>query len=98
MFQLTSNHKKVSTQANSNLGLILLALSLCMDGVCGMQQDVVVPRYKPSSLRLQEMLNVYGIFVSFVASLFSQELKPGVEFLLKNKVCLGVGEAVCSKS
>lgn len=98
MFQLTSNHKKVSTQANSNLGLILLALSLCMDGVCGMQQDVVVPRYKPSSLRLQEMLNVYGIFVSFVASLFSQELKPGVEFLLKNKVCLGVGEAVRSES
>ena len=98
VFQLTSNHKKVSTQANSNLGLILLALSLCMDGVCGMQQDVVVPRYKPSSLRLQEMLNVYGIFVSFVASLFSQELKPGVEFLLKNKVCLGVGEAVRSKS
>lgn len=97
VFQLTSNHKKVSTQANSNLGLILLALSLCMDGVCGMQQDVVVPRYKPSSLRLQEMLNVYGIFVSFVASLFSQELKPGVEFLLKNKVCLGVGEARCSE-
>lgn len=97
VFQLTSNHKKVSTQANSNLGLILLALSLCMDGVCGMQQDVVVPRYKPSSLRLQEMLNVYGIFVSFVASLFSQELKPGVEFLLKNKVCLGVGEAVRSE-
>lgn len=98
VFQLTSNHKKVSTQANSNLGLILLALSLCMDGVCGMQQDVVVPRYKPSSLRLQEMLNVYGIFVSFVASLFSQELKPGVEFLLKNKVCLGVGEVDHSKS
>ena len=98
VFQLTSNHKKVSTQANSNLGLILLALSLCMGGVCGMQQDVVVPRYKPSSLRLQEMLNVYGIFVSFVASLFSQELKPGVEFLLKNKVCLGVGEAGRSES
>ena len=95
---MMSKKKKISQESNSSFGLILLFLSLCMDGVCGMQQDVVVPRYKPSSLRLQEMLNVYGIFVSFVASLFSQELKPGVEFLLKNKVCLGVGEVDHSKS
>ncbi|KAK8820378.1 hypothetical protein WA577_006442, partial [Blastocystis sp. JDR] len=98
LFQLMSDHKKVSTQANSNLGLVLLVLSLCMDGVCGMQQDVVVPRFKPSSLRLQEMLNVYGVLVSFVASLFLQELKPGLTFLLKNRVCLGYAVlfGVCS--
>ena len=91
-----NDHKKVSTQANSNLGLVLLVLSLCMDGVCGMQHDVVVPRFKPSSLRLQEMLNVYGVLVSFVASLFLQELKPGLTFLLKNRVCLGVAAARAS--
>ena len=91
-----NDHKKVSMQANSNLGLVLLVLPLCRDGVCGMQQDVVVPRFKPSSLRLQEMLNVYGVLVSFVASLFLQELKPGLTFLLKNRVCLGVAAARAS--
>ena len=88
VFQLLSNKKKVSTTSNSNLGLLLLVLSLCMDGVCGMQQDVVVPRFKPSSLRLQVMLNVYGMMIALVASLFSQELLPGLSFLLENRVCL----------
>lgn len=36
-------------------------------------QDIVVTRFKPSSLRLQQMLNVYGVVVSFIASLFLQE-------------------------
>lgn len=89
IFQLAGNKKKVSTESNSNLGLILLFLSLCCDGVCGMQQDVVVPRFKPSSLRLQEMLNIYGMLVSLFASVFLQELKPGFLFLLHNKTCLG---------
>ena len=80
----------MSTTSNSNLGLMLLVLSLCMDGICGMQQDIVVPRYKPSSLRLQQMLNVYGIVVSFIASLFLRELQPGFTFLIQNRVCLGV--------
>ncbi|CBK20119.2 UAA transporter [Blastocystis hominis] len=88
LFQLLSNKKKVSTSSNSNLGLLLLVLSLCMDGVCGMQQDVVVPRFKPSSFRLQVMLNVYGMMIALVASLFSQELLPGLRFLLENRVCL----------
>ena len=87
-----SGKKKVSTASNSNLGLLLLVLSLCMDGICGMQQDIVVPRYKPSSLRLQQMLNVYGIVVSLIASLFLRELQPGFTFLIQNRVCLGVHE------
>lgn len=87
-----SGKKKVSTASNSNLGLLLLVLSLCMDGICGMQQDIVVPRYKPSSLRLQQMLNVYGVVVSLIASLFLQELQPGFTFLIQNRVCLGVHE------
>ena len=90
MFQLNSKSKKATATSNSTFGLVLLFLSLCMDGVCGMQQDVVVPRFKPSPLRLQQMLNVYGVVVSFIASLFLQELKPGLLFLLHNKVCLGV--------
>ncbi|KAK8810157.1 hypothetical protein WA538_003706, partial [Blastocystis sp. DL] len=89
LFQLMSSRKKVSATSNSNLGLLLLFLSLCMDGICGAQQDIVVTRFKPSSLRLQQMLNVYGVVVSFIASLFLQELKPGLLFLLHNKVCLG---------
>lgn len=90
LFQLMSSRKKVSATSNSNLGLLLLFLSLCMMGICGAQQDIVVTRFKPSSLRLQQMLNVYGVVVSFIASLFLQELKPGLLFLLHNKVCLGV--------
>ena len=90
VFQLASSKKKVSSTSNSNLGLFLLVLSLCMDGVCGMQQDVVVPRFKPSSLRLQQMLNVYGVAISLITSLFMQELRPGLLFLLQNKICLGV--------
>ena len=57
-----------------------------------MQQDVVVPRFKPSSLRLQVMLNVYGMGVSAVTAILKGELLPGVEFLAKNKQCLWVGE------
>ena len=90
VFQLASSKKKVSSTSNSNLGLFLLVLSLCMDGVCGMQQDVIVPRFKPSSLRLQQMLNVYGVAISLITSLFMQELRPGLLFLLQNKICLGV--------
>ena len=90
VFQLMSDHKKVSTQANSNLGLVLLVLSLCMDGVCGMQQDVVVPRFKPSPLRLQQMLNVFGMLVSFATATLTGELRPGVQFLLRNRQCLWV--------
>lgn len=89
VFQLTANKKKVSTESNSSLGLILLVLSLCCDGVCGMQQDVVIPRFKPSSLRLQQMLNVFGMLVSLMASVFLKELKPGFAFLLQNTACLG---------
>lgn len=89
VFQLTATKKKVSTQSNSNLGLLLLVLSLCCDGICGMQQDVVVPRFKPSSLRLQQMLNVFGMLVSLFAAVFLKELKPGLLFLLQNKTCLG---------
>ena len=85
-----NDHKKVSTQANSNLGLVLLVLSLCMDGVCGMQQDVVVPRFKPSPLRLQQMLNVFGMLVSFATATLTGELRPGVQFLLRNRQCLWV--------
>ena len=88
-FQLAGNKKKVSNESNSSLGLILLVLSLCCDGICGMQQDVVVPRFKPSSLRLQQMLNVFGMLVSLLASVFLKELKPGFTFLLNNKTCLG---------
>ena len=90
VFQLMGNKKKVSLESNSNLGLVLLVLSLCMDGVCGMQQDVVIPRYKPSSLRLQVMLNIYGMMIAFVDSLFSQEFRPGFQFIFQNKTCLFV--------
>ena len=92
IFQLASSKKKVSGTSNSNLGLFLLILSLCMDGVCGMQQDVVVPRFKPSSLRLQQMLNVYGVVVSLITSLFLHELRPGLHFLFQNTACLGVSD------
>ena len=88
MFQLFSNSKKNSTTSNSAFGLILLFLSLCMDGVCGMQQDVVVPRFKPSSLRLQQMLNVYGILVSLITSLLLKEFVPGIAFFVANRKCL----------
>ena len=86
---MMSKKKKISQESNSTFGLILLFLSLCCDGVCGMQQDVVVPRFKPSSLRLQQMLNVFGMLVSLVASVFLQELKPGFAFLFQNTACLG---------
>ena len=87
--------KKVSTQANSTLGIILLCLSLCMDGVCGIQQDIIVPQFKPSSLRMQQMLNVYGITVSLAASVLSKELYPGMIFLFQNKTCLLVLVVIC---
>ena len=89
---MMGSSKKISQRSNSAFGLTLLFLSLCMDGVCGMQQDVVVPRFKPSSLRLQVMLNVYGMGVSAVTAILKGELLPGVEFLGKNKQCLWVGE------
>lgn len=87
---MMASKKKVTQESNSVIGLLLLFLSLCCDGICGMQQDVVVPRYKPSSLRLQQMLNVYGILVSFVTALLWKELIPGFSFLLQNRVCLWV--------
>lgn len=59
-----------------------------------MQQDIVVPRFKPSSLRLQVMLNIYGMGVSAITAVLKGELLPGVEFLVKNKQCLWVGGRV----
>ena len=56
-----------------------------------MQQDIVVPRFKPSSLRLQVMLNIYGMGVSAITAVLKGELLPGVEFLVKNNQCLWVG-------
>ena len=82
--------KKVSQQSNSTFGLTLLFLSLCMDGICGMQQDIVIPRYKPSSLRLQVMLNIYGIGVSLITAILQGELLPGIRFLAANHLCLWV--------
>ena len=90
MFQMMSKKKRISQESNSTFGLILLFLSLCMDGVCGMQQDVVVPRFKPSPLRLQQMLNVFGMLVSFATATLTGELRPGVQFLLRNRQCLWV--------
>ena len=87
---MMGSSKKISQRSNSAFGLILLFLSLCMDGVCGMQQDVVVPQFKPSSLRLQVMLNIYGMGVSAVTAILKGELVPGVEFLVRNKQCLWV--------
>ena len=88
LFQMMGTAKKVSQQSNSTFGLALLFLSLCMDGICGMQQDVVIPRYKPSSLRLQVMLNIYGIGVSLVTAILQGELLPGIRFLAANHLCL----------
>ncbi|KAK8825606.1 hypothetical protein WA577_000779 [Blastocystis sp. JDR] len=88
LFQMMSKKKRISQESNSTFGLILLFLSLCMDGVCGMQQDVVVPRFKPSPLRLQQMLNVFGMLVSFATATLTGELRPGVQFLLRNRQCL----------
>ncbi|KAK8817786.1 hypothetical protein WA538_004501, partial [Blastocystis sp. DL] len=98
LFQLNSKSKKATATSNSTFGLVLLFLSLCMDGVCGMQQDVVVPRFKPSPLRLQQMLNVYGMGVSFIAALLRRELVPGVAFFLSNTRCLwlAIQFGVCS--
>ena len=90
VFQMMSKKKRISQESNSTFGLILLFLSLCMDGVCGMQQDVVVPRFKPSPLRLQQMLNVFGMLVSFATATLTGELRPGVQFLLRNRQCLWV--------
>ena len=90
VFQMMSKKKRISQESNSTFGLILLFLSLCMDGVCGMQQDVVVPRFKPSPLRLQQMLNVFGMLVSFATATLKGELRPGVQFLLRNRQCLWV--------
>ena len=89
---MMSKKKKISQESNSTFGLILLFLSLCCDGVCGMQQDIVVPRFKPSSLRLQQMLNIYGIIVSIITAIFQSQLLPGISFLLHNKICLWVFE------
>ena len=90
VFQMMSKKKRISQESNSTIGLILLFLSLCMDGVCGMQQDVVVPRFKPSPLRLQQMLNVFGVLVSFATATLTGELLPGMQFLLHNRQCLWV--------
>ena len=87
---MMSSKKKISNESNSFFGLLLLFLSLCCDGICGMQQDVVVPRFKPSPLRLQQMLNIYGILVSFITSIFLKELIPGISFLVENRICLWV--------
>ena len=87
---MMGSSKKISQRSNSAFGLTLLFLSLCMDGICGLQQDVVVPRFKPSSLRLQVMLNIYGMGVSAVTAVLKGELLPGVEFLVRNKQCLWV--------
>ena len=87
---MMSKKKKISQESNSTFGLILLFLSLCCDGVCGMQQDIVVPRFKPSSLRLQQMLNIYGIIVSIITAIIQGHLLPGISFLLHNKICLWV--------
>ena len=90
VFQLMKTSHKTSKEPNSFFGLLLLFLSLCMDGICGMQQDVIVPRYKPDALRMQQMLNVYGIAVSLITSLIWGELLPGLRFLFTNKSCLWV--------
>ena len=55
-----------------------------------MQQDIVIPRYKPSSLRLQVMLNIYGIGVSLITAILQGELLPGIRFLAANHRCLWV--------
>lgn len=92
---MMSSKKKVSQESNSMFGLILLFLSLCCDGVCGMQQDVVVPLFKPSPLHLQQMLNIWGVGVSFVTALLTGDFLPGLSFLMNNKLCLWVIDFCC---
>lgn len=94
MFQLFRERKKGGDKDNSYLGIILLLLSLTMDGVCGLQQDVVVPRYKPTPLHLQVMLNSFGVVVSLVTALLYGELGTGIRFLINNKACLMVSRRV----
>lgn len=60
-----------------------------------MQQDVVVPLFKPSPLHLQQMLNIWGVAVSLVTALLTGDFLPGLSFLMKNKLCLWVMDFCC---
>ncbi|KAH3761202.1 solute carrier family 35 member B1 family protein [Pelomyxa schiedti] len=87
-------HEKLAQAAQSGttrastLGILLLFVSLFMDGVTGIFQDKIADEYKESSFHLMCFANLYAGVMLFVGLIINGELFGAIAFLIRNPLAL----------
>jgi UDP-galactose transporter B1 len=71
-----------SEGSNSNYGLLLLVISLLMDGITGPSQEDLRDRYKPSSQQFILLCNLWGCIFLAAGLVVTGEGLDGVRFIL----------------
>lgn len=84
-FMLMKKAKKaadpVDEESNGSFGLVLLFLSLALDGFTGPNQERIEQRYKPSTQQMMLHMNVYAVFIVTVGMLLTGTFMPAVNFV-----------------
>eukprot|EP00033_Pygsuia_biforma_P003151 GCRY01003458.1.p1 GENE.GCRY01003458.1~~GCRY01003458.1.p1 ORF type:complete len:324 (+),score=33.98 GCRY01003458.1:129-1100(+) len=86
IFQTKTKHssEKVITAADWTYGLVLLGLSLAMDGATGPVQDHLFAHFKPTSSLLMLWTNIWSALFLLPVVFFTGQLEAGVGFCLRN--------------
>lgn len=66
------------------IGMMLVMLALCCDGIYGPYQNKIVKQHSPSQFHLMFNMNVYEAMMAFVLAGVTGEIFPGCEFILSH--------------
>jgi len=89
MFQLFGSKSKKASADDSMYGIVLLCVSLAMDGVTGVAQDRIKVNGKEQKCEpkwYESMLytNAVAVVITFVLAVAFNQIVPSIEFCLKN--------------
>jgi UDP-galactose transporter B1 len=86
LFQLseTKNQSNQKKKEDTYFGMILLLLSLFLDGITGSHQQLLDKEYKLSSHDLMFGMNMFAFLFTFVALIFSGEGERGLQYVIQH--------------
>ncbi len=84
VFQLyqSASEKKGLETGDSAYGLILLFISLALDGYTGPKQEHLIARHKPSITHMMFWMNAWSVVAVGIALVATGRFLPGVEFCM----------------
>eukprot|EP00045_Choanoeca_perplexa_P009420 m.90994 g.90994 ORF g.90994 m.90994 type:complete len:324 (-) comp14888_c0_seq6:1283-2254(-) len=78
---------KEEGESNTTYGIVLLGLSLLMDGITGPTQEYIRDRYKPSSEQFMLYCNMWAVIYILLGLYCYEDSLEGIRFLLQPENC-----------